>query len=267
MKKVLKIIGIVLASLIVLIAVSGIIAFNFVLTPKRITPLVNKKVAEYSPFPAKTESVDITFFKTFPDVSLHLENTLVNSKVTNDTMACINDLFLSVNLKKYLKDKDIVINKVTIDEGAVYINLDEFAEESETEKSSSFTLPKNIDLQSLDIDGLKVKLVSPSRELEACLDDLQLKVKGNLTDADVKADIDLIADNTNIVFDSVVYAASVDVAIKTPVNMTLTNDGIEKISFDKTTMAINSLMLGLAGIVDMSDTSNIALNVDYQLDE
>lgn len=267
MKKVLKIIGIVLASLIVLIAVSGIIAFNFVLTPKRITPLVNKKVAEYSPFPAKTESVDITFFKTFPDVSLHLENTLVNSKVTSDTMACINDLFLSVNLKKYLKDKDIVINKVTIDEGAVYINLDEFAEESETEKSSSFTLPKNIDLQSLDIDGLKVKLVSPSREFDACLDDLQLKVKGNLTDADVKADIDLIADNTNIVFDSVVYAASVDVAIKTPVNMTLTNDGIEKISFDKTTMAINSLMLGLAGIVDMSDTSNIALNVDYQLDE
>ncbi|MBR6491351.1 MAG: AsmA family protein, partial [Bacteroidales bacterium] len=97
MKKVLKIIGIVLASLIVLIAVSGLIAFNFVMTPKKITPLVNKKVAEYSPFPAKTESVDITFFKTFPDVSLHLDNTLVNSKVTSDTMAYINDLFLSVN--------------------------------------------------------------------------------------------------------------------------------------------------------------------------
>ena len=267
MKKVLKIIGIVLASLIVLIAVSGIIAFNFVLTPKKITPLVNKKVAEYSPFPAKTESVDITFFKTFPDVSLHLDNTLVNSKVTSDTMAYINDLFLSVNLKKYLKDKDIIINKVTIDEGAVYFNLDEFAKESEIEKSSSFTLPKNIDLQSLDIDGLKVKLVSPSRELDASLDDLQLKVKGNLTDTDVKADIDLIADNTNIVIDSVVYAASADVAIKTPVNLTLTDNGIEKISFDKTALAINGLMLELAGNVDMSDTSNIALNIDYQLDE
>ena len=267
MKKVLKIIGIVLASLIVLIAVSGIIAFNFVLTPKKITPLVNKKVAEYSPFPAKTESVDITFFKTFPDVSLHLDNTLVNSKVTNDTMAYINDLFLSVNLKKYLKEKDIIINKVTIDEGAVFVNLDELADESETEKSSSFTLPKNIDLQSLDIDGLKVKLVSPSRELDASLDDLQLKVKGNLTDTDVKADIDLIADNTNIVIDSVEYAASADVAIKTPVNLTLTDNGIEKISFDKTTLAINGLMLELAGNVDMSDTANIALNVDYQLDE
>ena len=267
MKKVLTIIGIVLASLIVLIAVSGIIAFNFVLTPKKITPFINKKVAEYSPFPAKTESVDIVFFKTFPDVSLHLENTLVNSKVTSDTMAYINDLFLSVNLKKYLKDKDIVINKVTIAEGAVYINLDEFAEESETENPSSFTLPKNIDLQSFDIDGLKVKLVSPSRELDACLGDLQLKVKGNLTDADVKADIDLFADNTNIVIDSVVYAASADVAIKTPVNLTLTDDGIGKISFDKTTLAINSLMLELAGVVDMNDTANIALNVDYQLDE
>ena len=116
MKKPLKIILISLTSLLGLLVVAVCILMWLVLTPARLTPIVNKAVTSFVKCPTHFENVELTFFSTFPQVALHVENlSLVHpmSGAPSDTLACVRDVEAVVNIRKLLKEEVVSVVSVT----------------------------------------------------------------------------------------------------------------------------------------------------------
>ncbi|MEG1794163.1 MAG: AsmA-like C-terminal region-containing protein [Rikenellaceae bacterium] len=120
-KKIFKITGIVLAS-IVLFIVLLLVAISLVLTPKRLTPLVNKYSTQYLDATVKFKSVELSLFEDLPCVSVKLiGGEIVSHAFQNeadslkrimpigaDSLLQFEELFVSLNVPS------LVVGKVDI---------------------------------------------------------------------------------------------------------------------------------------------------------
>ena len=122
MKKAFKVTWISLASILGVVIIAIIIALYLVLSPKRLTSLVNKYASDFITCEYNIGKVDVTLFKTFPDVGLEIDDlVLINPTKgwTTDTLAAIDECLLSVNLKKILFSDEIVVNSCQLNGGVV----------------------------------------------------------------------------------------------------------------------------------------------------
>ena len=109
MKEGCKITLISLCSLLGLVVVVAVVALWLVLTPARLTSIVNKLSDKFILCESNFEDVDLTLFKTFPYVGLNVEGvTLINPMdgASNDTLANISSVGVGINLREYLKNKN-----------------------------------------------------------------------------------------------------------------------------------------------------------------
>lgn len=124
MKKALKISGISLASIVGFVLIIVAIKCWLVLTPERATSIIRKQVPKFITCDFNIGKADITVFKTFPDVSVEIEDVVLINPVKNspsNTLAYIHNCMVSVNIKKLLFENEIIINKCELNDG--YINV------------------------------------------------------------------------------------------------------------------------------------------------
>ena len=205
MKKPLKISLISLGSLLGLIIIILAIVFGIILTPKRATALVNKYAKEFITCDYEIGKVDISLFKTFPDVGVEIENLRLLNKVEdcpNDTLAAIGDCIISLNIKELLFNNNIVVNKASLKKGSVNAffdrdgnnNFDIFVssetEEKETEENSDST-SYMIDLKSLILNNINLSYTDLASNTEAVCKGFNLNLKGNLNEDNIKGNISL----------------------------------------------------------------------------
>ena len=121
-RKALRITWISLVGLLLLISATVAVAINFVLTPKKITPLVEKIANEQLHADVHLGSVELTFFSTYPRVQLEVLNGSLVSKAIKDSCFDKTDSLISfarcrvnVNIGKYLQKKRIVVRELLIE--------------------------------------------------------------------------------------------------------------------------------------------------------
>ncbi len=167
MKKALKIIGISLASFVVLIIIGITVVIYGVFTPKRLTPIVNQAADSLLLVPHSLDRVELTFWSTFPHFGLELENLSVpnpNPVAPSDTLICVPSLVVELNTQALIEQRQLLINEIDINDGYVSLfidsagvgNYDVFrlpADITQTD-SSAVTLPFTIKLDRLHL-GLK----------------------------------------------------------------------------------------------------------------
>lgn len=78
-RKLLKVLGWTLASLITLLIIVMCLIV-WILTPERLTPLVNKYASEYLKADVKAERVELTLWKSFPEVRIDVKNLQLTSR-------------------------------------------------------------------------------------------------------------------------------------------------------------------------------------------
>ena len=79
-KKILKITGITLVSIVVLVTAVIAVAINFVFTPEKLTPVVLKVANQNLNAKLDMKSVELTFFSTFPRFGVKLtDGSLVSN--------------------------------------------------------------------------------------------------------------------------------------------------------------------------------------------
>ena len=123
MKKAYKVTWISLASVVGVVLITVLIALYLVLSPKRLTSLVNKYAANFITCEYNIGKVDLTLFKSFPNVGLEIDDlVLINGsdKWESDTLAAIDKCVVSLNLKKLIFDDAIIVNSCILSGG--YIN-------------------------------------------------------------------------------------------------------------------------------------------------
>lgn len=212
MKKGWKIALISLGSLVGLVVVVVLTALWLVFTPSQLTKIVNKLAGQYVMAETHFESVDLTLFKTFPDAGLKVGKVYIVNPMEgapSDTVARIGSLTVGVDVKKFIKEKEVIVHQLLLDDvrADLYINKDGQAnfdifpkseDEDTTESTFSLDSLPNIDLKKIKISDLDACLVNEQGGMMAGVKDFGLKVVGTLNEGRVDADLDLESDGIEL---------------------------------------------------------------------
>lgn len=206
MKKTLKIIGISLASIVGLVLIVVAIACWLVLTPERATPIVRKQVPKFITCDFNIEKVDITVFKTFPDVSVEIENVALINPVKDspsDTLAYIHNCTVSVNIKKLLFENEIIINNCKLNGGYINVftdsqgntNIDILSPSTASEKEDNSEWSYSIDLLALKLDDVLINYTDLTQGMIACVNGMGLSAKGKMKEDKITGNLDILINN------------------------------------------------------------------------
>ena len=209
MKKGWKIALISLGSLLGLVVVVVGVALWLVFTPSQLTKIVNRLATNYVTCETHFGRVNLTLFKTFPDAGLTIDDVYVVNPMDgaiSDTMAHIGSFTVGVDVKKYLKEKEVVVHQLLLRDAraSLYIdssgnsNFDIFkhSDDKDDTTKSTFSLDSlpNIDLRHVNISNLDAQLLNEKGKMYAEVTDLDVNIVGVLTEGVARADLDLDAD-------------------------------------------------------------------------
>jgi uncharacterized protein involved in outer membrane biogenesis len=214
MNKALKITLISLGSFLGLILLTIAVVCWFVVTPARLTSIVKNQAPNFINCDFNIEKADLTIFKSFPKVGLEINDVVLMNQMVgspSDTLAYIDECVVSVDVKKFLDEKHILIDECRLSGGYVNLfideqgnsNLDIFppSEPDTIDESEEFTY--GIDLALLKFNGVDVNYADLSVGIIADINGFNMAAKGKMKD-------DLLAGNMNMSMNELVYQQVTD---------------------------------------------------------
>lgn len=214
-KKTLKISGITLGTVLLVLLVAIAFVINFIVTPKKLTPVVLDAANQTLNAHLDMESVELTFFSTFPQFRLKVKNGSLVSKALNDSSWCKTDSLLSfkecvltVNPIAYLTENRIVVHNLSLEEVAVYAYRNKTGKANwEVTRASVDTIPADtastdfnseIDIRNIELKHANLVFDDRNTDIYSRIDDANLKLRLSLTKG--ISTLGLKFDNKNILF-------------------------------------------------------------------
>ena len=214
-KKTLKISGITLGTVLLVLLVAIACVINFIVTPKKLTPVVLDAANQTLNAHLDMESVELTFFSTFPQFGLKVKNGSLVSKALNDSSWCKTDSLLSfkecvltVNPIAYLTENRIVVHNLSLEEVAVYAYRNKTGKANwEVTRASVDTIPADtastdfnseIDIRNIELKHANLVFDDRNTDIYSRIDDANLKLRLSLTKG--ISTLGLKFDNKNILF-------------------------------------------------------------------
>ena len=214
-KKTLKISGITLGTVLLVLLVAIAFVVNFIVTPKKLTPVVLDAANQTLNAHLDMESVELTFFSTFPQFGLKVKNGSLVSKALNDSSWCKTDSLLSfkecvltVNPIAYLTENRIVVHNLSLEEVAVYAYRNKAGKANwEVTRASTDTIPADtastdfnseIDIRNIELKHANLVFDDRNTDIYSRIDDANLKLRLSLTKG--ISTLGLKFDNKNILF-------------------------------------------------------------------
>lgn len=214
-KKTLKISGITLGTVLLVLLVAIAFVINFIVTPKKLTPVVLDAANQTLNAHLDMESVELTFFSTFPQFGLKVKNGSLVSKALNDSSWCKTDSLLSfkecvltVNPIAYLTKNRIVVHNLSLEEVAVYAYRNKTGKANwEVTRASVDTIPADtastdfnseIDIRNIELKHANLVFDDRNTDIYSRIDDANLKLRLSLTKG--ISTLGLKFDNKNILF-------------------------------------------------------------------
>ena len=179
------------------------IAMWLVFTPSQLTKLVNRYIGNFLDCDAHFEYVDLTFISTYPDAGLVVKDVTLIKKIPgtpNDTLAHIGDVTLGIDLMAFLKDDELIVHQLTIENASanIYIdrdghsNLDILPPSTDTTPSE---MPALIDLKKIEVKNLNAQLKDERDGIDAELYGLNLSFLGKMKESDFAGKIQMGCNN------------------------------------------------------------------------
>lgn len=214
-KKTLKISGITLGTVLLVLLVAIAFVINFIVTPKKLTLVVLDAANQTLNAHLDMESVELTFFSTFPQFGLKVKNGSLVSKALNDSSWCKTDSLLSfkecvltVNPIAYLTENRIVVHNLSLEEVAVYAYRNKTGKANwEVTRASVDTIPADtastdfnseIDIRNIELKHANLVFDDRNTDIYSRIDDANLKLRLSLTKG--ISTLGLKFDNKNILF-------------------------------------------------------------------
>ena len=214
-KKTLKISGITLGTVLLVLLVAIAFVINFIVTPKKLTPVVLDAANQTLNAHLDMERVELTFFSTFPQFGLKVKNGSLVSKALNDSSWCKTDSLLSfkecvltVNPIAYLTENRIVVHNLSLEEVAVYAYRNKTGKANwEVTRASVDTIPADtastdfnseIDIRNIELKHANLVFDDRNTDIYSRIDDANLKLRLSLTKG--ISTLGLKFDNKNILF-------------------------------------------------------------------
>lgn len=230
MKKPVKITLISLGALLGLAVAAIVVVCTLVFSKERLTGWVKGFASEYVTCQTDIESVELTFFSSFPNVALCINDLAIINPMEgaqSDTLLGVHRLFAELDVMAYLNDGSISISGFSLKDAQanIYINADTVpnydvfrtepsAEEQTDTTDSGFSLDK-MSLHNIDIQNLSATFLDHAHQMEARGRNVNISLD---TDANIQeltggGDIDLEIGEL-LYSDSLNYAQLSDLRLK-----------------------------------------------------
>ena len=197
MKKFLKYLLISLSSILILIVIAFSL-FLYLLTPERLTPIVNKYATEYLDAKVNFASVDVSIFEEFPKLSVKLvggeiisyalqNDTAIYAAASDiDTLVRFNEFVISLNALDLLKSK-INIQRVRLVQPTINAFVSPSGVKnwdilrSEPKEKNEKTSPLDLNIDRIAIRGGNIFYVSKPDSMALSATIGRLFLKGHIT--------------------------------------------------------------------------------------
>ena len=203
MRKPLKITLISLGSLLGLLLMAVTVACWIVVTPARLTSIVKNQAPNFINCDFDIESADLTVFKSFPEVGLKINDVVLVNKMAgnpSDTLAYIHECVVSVDIKKFFKENQIIIDECKLNGGYVNLftdasgntNIDIFPPtqaDTTAEESSEFIY--GIDLASMKMTNVDVKYTDLTQGMYADINGLNMSAKAKVRGENIAGNVNM----------------------------------------------------------------------------
>ena len=197
-----------MASLVGVVLIVVGIAVGMISSSGRLTKMVKKYAPQFITCEMELGKADLTLFKTFPNVGIDIENVaLINPMVgsPSDTLANIDDLTVVLDLKKLLKEKEIVIRKCILEDAFVNLytdtlgnnNFDVFKTKEDNDTTKT-TFDYLVDIEEVKLKNTDLIYTDDRNEMTAQSQGLNLDLKGKMQDKDIDADLSLNAEDLTL---------------------------------------------------------------------
>lgn len=133
MKRPTKIIGISLLSFLGLIFIVLAIASWYLFTPSKLTSLLRSQLKDYLICETTLDKAEITFFSTFPNIGVRVDNLCLKEKNKGDTIAFARSISTELDLKTWWNTNNIKLNHFTLIDGYAHYKVDTLGNNSFTE--------------------------------------------------------------------------------------------------------------------------------------
>ncbi len=257
---------------ILLVGIGAGILVHIILTPEKVTPIVLNLANEHIDADVKCESIEITFFKTFPHLGVHLKNgsivnrpektedtTFIHLNSPQDTLIGFRDCTVSFNPITLLFDKKISVNRIEINHPVIYAfvnqegkaNWEIFSESSSEQDTTRATSLPELNLNQLQITDAIVVYDDRVQDLFISVDSVQLKLKGNMSAR--SADLDLKLDLKSLTTYS--EGRALIKGLPLGMNARLKNDKTEhRLTIEKALLSAGTLKFDVSGTLQKDST-------------
>ena len=270
-RRVFKIIGIVVGSIVGVAVLAVCTALWVVFTPKRLTPIVQSVAREYVACEHYIGDVELTFFSTFPEFCLQIDSLCVINPfegASSDTVLTTTGVQAVVDVMALLGDNRLHISDLSLGGATVYAfmseqgsNLDVLRLEGDTSAadSSSFVLP----FSSIAVDGLCVEV--DRLVYEDAVNQIVASVAGTVVQANMNSwedvKLSLEAEGVFAQVGETTYADYLSLGVELPMALDL---DMMSVDLKNAQLRVNQYMLGVDGIVTMADDLSVQLRVQAQ---
>ncbi len=184
--------------------------FNIGLSPEKVTPAVVKELNKKFNVTVDCESVELTFFSTFPNVGARISNAYIktlNTGEAKDTLASFHSALVSFDLFQYVLNKNIAIKKFRVERPYIHVyvgkngvtNMNIHKKKAITNVVFLDKNPikiKNINIKKLEIIGAKLVYEDEITDLIYTVDSFSVKMNAKVKEDQILFRI--LSQNKNI---------------------------------------------------------------------
>lgn len=267
--------GVSIAVLLLIIA----LIINFILTPARLTPFVLGLANESLNARLEMESVEVTFFSTFPKFGVRLTDGSLVARLSDDSIPPRQDSLVSfsqcvvtVNPVAYLVKKRLSLHRLRLTDASVYaFKAADGRCNWDIVKASADTLPADgndrstglsggIDLRRVSLENVSLVFDDRTTGVYAAVNGLNLRMRASLSDAGAKLKLDM--NNRKLLFwqRGELWVDRVASSVKTDLEIDWST---QVCRLKNTVLDINGVRFGAAGELKR-DTVRQVFDVDFR---
>lgn len=270
-----------LLSLIVIVLIGSAFVVNFIFTPSKLTPLIEKTAKEYLNAEVRFGEVELTFFSTFPDFGLKMTDGVVVSNVFRDSvrpalgldsLMSVKSCLVTINPMAYLLKNRIVIKDFVIDQPEIYayVNPDgapnwdvlRLSDTVETDITTTDTsaFASGIRLKNVRIQNGKLIFDDRSTQLYTRFTGLNVGIDGYLGRRRSKLNVNFSTENILFWQEGKLLVNRLALGFET--GMRVNRDSL-LYTFEKAVFDVNGVKFGVGGTLK-ADTVNRTLDVSLK---
>lgn len=232
MNKVLKFSLVVIITLFALLVIATGTMIWVVFTPERLTPLVHHQIRNYLTCEAEIGRVELTFFSTFPQFGLQMDQVVLINKMTgapNDTLLSAKSVLASIDFRALLKNNQVIVHDFAFENPSVsaFVAKDgrtnfDIMTPGEPSDTTAFVLPfDKLELEQIVFENAQLSYTDLSSNMLAKLDHLDATLKVLMKGDNLNGYLAAKSGAVSFAMDTVNYLQDAKVGLAAPFDLDL----------------------------------------------